>query len=582
MQERKVPYEQLASPDCQSISKDCDTASSWTTASWHTDQRRSSSTFDTMQGSAFGTMEDLPAEHFAAEPTPEPASASHEGVLFSVHCAGTRLGFHLRVVGSCKELGCWAPERGLPLHTSAAEFPTWHSAERFRLGADVQYKYVVCDVDGKAAQWEDRANRLIGTRAGRTPVISEIFNFCSDFDECTPGASPDSAARFQKSASLALRVFRATRKFKRALHPLSEMDTAQLSPLCEDGPVSPDVSCELSPTQPAGTARANRSGFLTTLPPAAVAGSKVAGKKQPTLLREQSRSEICNRDEQAAAPGAAFHDQFDLVGQGPLGEGSFGLVWRCERRADGGGAQMAAKIMNKQRLSDGDLQNIAGPGGEVDVQLGLRHENIVSLFGHFDEEQTVTLVMEYCGGGDLFDLVAGQARVSGWGLPEEDCVAGARQILAGLEYLHSQAVVHRDLKCENILLANRGTTLQDNLLKICDFGFAAKDDGAGLDEKLGSPDTVAPEVISGRRYGFSVDIWATGVIFYMMLSAKSPFFGRTDVEVLRRVRSGRYSFSCRRWDQVSDAAKAAIAALLVLEPTLRPNASGALQHRWLS
>jgi len=285
---------------------------------------------------------------------------------------------------------------------------------------------------------------------------------------------------------------------------------------------------------------------------------------------------------EAAGPGAAFSDQFDLVGQGPLGEGSFGVVWQCERRQGHGGQSMAAKVVKKQRLSEQDYQNIMGPGGEVEVHRGLRHSNVVALFEHFNEEHTITLVLERCSGGDLFDAVADHSRVGCWGLPEEDCVFGARQMLSGIEHLHSLKVVHRDLKCENVLLARRGVRLQENVLKICDFGFAAFDHGDGLTDRLGSPDTVAPEVITGQTYSFPVDLWAMGVIFYMMLSAKSPFAARHDVEVLRKVRGGRYTFGADKWDGVSDWAKAVIASLLVLRPALRPDAPGALALPWLA
>lgn len=167
-------------------------------------------------------------------------------------------------------------------------------------------------------------------------------------------------------------------------------------------------------------------------------------------------------------------------------------------------------------------------------------------------------------------------------MPEENCVFGARQMLSGIEYLHSLKVVHRDLKCENVLLAKRGVCLQDNVLKICDFGFSAFDHGAGLTDRVGSPDYVAPEVLGGQTYSFPVDLWAMGVIFYMMLSAKSPFAARNDVEVLRKVRAGRYTFSSCKWSGVSDRAKATIASLLVLKPALRPDAPGASSFPWLA
>jgi hypothetical protein len=475
----------------------------------------------------------------------------------------------------------------------------WHSEKRFVLKANTEYKYVVCDSNGKAERWEERQNRCVGRRAGQISVISETFNARSDFDESALGTSPDQAARFKRSANLALRVLQATRKFKQPILPLREqlrVLEAQLSPCVSESEwASPVTSPSPPPPQPpsptTGGDRQPPAAFAHFYAPkadaqqatAAEAVAKVPSKPQrPRLRREQSCCDMASPDEEAAGPGAAFSDQFDLVGQGPLGEGSFGVVWQCERRKGHDGQNMAAKVMKKQRLSEQDYKNIVGPGGEVEVHLKLRHSNVVALFEHFNEEHTITLVMEQCSGGDLFDAVADYSRVGCWGLPEEDCVFGARQMLSGVEYLHSLKVVHRDLKCENMLLAKRGVCLQDNVLKICDFGFAALDHGDGLTDRMGSPDTVAPEVITGKTYSFPVDLWAMGVIIYMMLSAKSPFSARNDVEVLKKVRAGRYTFSSYKWDGVSDRAKAAIASLLVLKPALRPDAPGALSLPWLA
>merc|ERR1719281_1978329 len=105
--------------------------------------------------------------------------------------------------------------------------------------------------------------------------------------------------------------------------------------------------------------------------------------------------------------------------------------------------------------------------------------------------------MEYCRGGDLFDALAQTRQATGRGIPEQDASVAERHILLALAYLDSEHIAHRDIKCENVLLLYEKVQISQNVLKLCDFGFATYDDGSGLTDRLGSPDTVAPEVIKG-------------------------------------------------------------------------------------
>merc|ERR1719247_110513 len=191
--------------------------------------------------------------------------------------------------------------------------------------------------------------------------------------------------------------------------------------------------------------------------------------------------------------------------------------------------------------------------------------------------------MEYGRGGDLFDAITANRKNTGLGIPEIDAAVAQRHILLALEYLDSQHIVHRDIKCENILLLHEKLPISQNVLKLCDFGFATYDDGSGLTDRLGSPDTVAPEVIIGRRYGTKADVWSAGVMLFMMLSARSPFWAPTDDLVLKRVRAAEWSMTGDPWSTVSEAAKACIRAMMTAEPHQRPSAMDMLQKRpWLS
>eukprot|EP00439_Symbiodinium_sp_Y106_P029520 s6480_g3.t1 len=101
--------------------------------------------------------------------------------------------------------------------------------------------------------------------------------------------------------------------------------------------------------------------------------------------------------------------------------------------------------------------------------------------------------------------------------------------------------------------------VEENIFKLCDFGFAAHDKGDGLNDRLGSPDTVAPEIVVGTKYSMPVDMWSAGVLVYMMLSAAPPFYATTDSEVLRKVRTGSYNLSGEPWDSLPAPPKNLIA-----------------------
>jgi serine/threonine protein kinase len=299
------------------------------------------------------------------------------------------------------------------------------------------------------------------------------------------------------------------------------------------------------------------------------------------MIREESLSHLSLREHACEAP--EFQQMYHLEDRVPLAEGSFGLVWVCSERQSPEKVVRAVKIVQKSRLRPREFQLLLGEGGEIQTHLRLKHEHIVALYEAFDDLRTVSLVMEYCRGGDLFDAVTANWRAKGLGLPEHDASVALRHILLALAYLDSQHVVHRDIKCENVLLLHANVPIQSNVLKLCDFGFATYDDGNGLTDRLGSPDTVAPEVIIGRRYGTKADVWSAGVMLFMMLSARSPFWAPTDDLVLKRVRAAEWSMTGHPWNTVSEAAKACVRAMMTAEPSQRPTAMDMLgKHVWLS
>lgn len=259
---------------------------------------------------------------------------------------------------------------------------------------------------------------------------------------------------------------------------------------------------------------------------------------------------------------------------GPLlGEGAFAQVHLGHDVETN--ERFAIKIINRQAYEAREIQFILR---EVKIMMNIRHENIVDTFDVFDSLHHLYLVIEFMEGGELFDIVADQGHLS-----EQRASQVMRDIIKGVDYLHSMGIVHCDIKPENILCKNREWPLH---VKLCDFGLAnfydKHDDQSTMTAMIGTPGYVAPEVVKREPYGPPVDMWACGVVLYVMLSGRMPFYGKDDVQCLRRTAAGEYTFPDREWSNVSEDAKSLVRALLQIRPETRLTAKAALQHRWLA
>merc|ERR1719161_3206319 len=186
--------------------------------------------------------------------------------------------------------------------------------------------------------------------------------------------------------------------------------------------------------------------------------------------------------------------------------------------------------------------------------------------------------MEYCSGGELFEQVAGTSRIvrkggANWDT-EERLAALFRQMIAAFRYIHRMGIVHRDNKLANWVFASPD---QDRI-KLIDFGFATEVDPADAKprELCGTCDYVAPEmlvlledqIVEGSGYDEKVDIWAFGVMLYMLVSGEPLFVGDNEDDILRKI--GRASsenlFSGRLWRNVSAECKDIISRCLHRDP----------------
>lgn len=208
---------------------------------------------------------------------------------------------------------------------------------------------------------------------------------------------------------------------------------------------------------------------------------------------------------------------------------------------------------------------------EIQLLRKLDHRNVVKLLEVFENESAIYLVMEYMDRGDLYTLLKGQKKGR---LSEIQTKPLFFQILRGLEYIHSQGVLHRDIKLDNILLD------QGMNLKICDFGISRTIvANHRMTEQSGTPAFMAPEIIAGGGYeGFGSDVWSLGVVLYCLLTGTLPFRGNSAPELNQNILKGTFNHEIK----VSEEAKLLLDRLLEIEPGKRITMKEIWAHPWVT
>ncbi|XP_046709827.1 calcium/calmodulin-dependent protein kinase (CaM kinase) II gamma 1 isoform X14 [Silurus meridionalis] len=205
----------------------------------------------------------------------------------------------------------------------------------------------------------------------------------------------------------------------------------------------------------------------------------------------------------------------------------------------------------------------------------LKHPNIVRLHDSIAEEGFHYLVFDLVTGGELFEDIVAREYYS-----EADASQCINQILESVNHIHQHDIVHRDLKPENLLLASK---MKGAAVKLADFGLAIEVQG---DQQAwfgfaGTPGYLSPEVLRKDPYGKPVDIWACGVILYILLVGYPPFWDEDQHKLYQQIKAGAYDFPSPEWDTVTPEAKNLINQMLTINPAKRITAEQALKHPWV-
>lgn len=262
-------------------------------------------------------------------------------------------------------------------------------------------------------------------------------------------------------------------------------------------------------------------------------------------------------------------DSYQQIGL--LGKGANGSVYEAESKF--GLGRRAIKVLPKRKFRM-HHDSVAKFMAEVNILRQLDHPNIVKIYEFYEDDENFYLVTEFLTGGELFDFIIKKKQIN------EAMAAGfMEQLLGAINYCHANNIVHRDIKPENLL---RESPEDSAAIKVIDFGESTLlRAGERLNSVLGTAYYIAPEVLR-HDYNEKCDLWSCGVIMFILLSGTPPFGGKSDDEILAKVRQGRYSFSHRAWRKVSQQAKDLIEKMMTVEVDQRISAQEALGHPWFA
>ena len=297
-----------------------------------------------------------------------------------------------------------------------------------------------------------------------------------------------------------------------------------------------------------------------------------------TILYKEEKSYYFDNEEDfkiwfdklnTAIQNKSLFDKYEVKQK--IGKGKFGLVKSGINKETK--KPVAIKIMAKKNMDKSDMELAKV---EIDILKIAQHPNIIKLYDVFENENYIYIIMEYCSGGDLLSYFEHFE----YELPETKVCEIIHKLSMAIYYLHSYGIVHRDLKPENILM----TDLTSNAdIRLLDFGLSKF---VGNDEKCTEPygtlSFVAPEVLQGKPYDKSVDLWSIGIITFLLLCGYMPFDDKhSEREIARQTIQDPVPYENKIWSKLSPEAKTFVDGLLQKKPEKRYSIKEVLEHPWI-
>jgi len=262
----------------------------------------------------------------------------------------------------------------------------------------------------------------------------------------------------------------------------------------------------------------------------------------------------------------SVYDHYDILEE--IGTGAFGVVHRCRELK-------TQHVFAAKFIPIGHAMEKALIRKEIDIMNHLHHCKLINLHDAFEDEDEMVLIFEFLSGGELFERITAE----GYTMSEAEVINYMRQICEGVKHMHERNIIHLDIKPENVMC----TTSKSTSVKIIDFGLATKLDPNELVKiSTGTAEFAAPEIVEREAVGFYTDMWAVGVLSYVLLSGLSPFAGASDIDTLKNVKACDWSFDEEAFKNVSEEGRDFIRKLLVKKKESRLTAHECLLHPWLT
>ena len=257
-----------------------------------------------------------------------------------------------------------------------------------------------------------------------------------------------------------------------------------------------------------------------------------------------------------------------------LGSGMSGVVFLVSLKSDPN-QTFACKTIEKHRMRDDEVQDLRE---EIALCASLDHPNIVKIVESFESDKAITMIMECCRGGELYDSLIEEGEYT-----QQRAAELFTMMVQAVNYCHQVGVVHRDLKLENFVFESKPT--ERSVLKLIDFGLSVKHRGSGIKKMksvVGTAYYMAPEVLDAKvDYDNKCDVWALGVILFMMLTGTPPFNGSNERQIMQRAARGEVDWSLWHHGIEFNGAKDLISRMLV-PASRRYDCQQVLKHKWLA